>query len=118
MTQEEKELFKKDIAARLPYEPLVTNANIAGGHEHQLWLGEHSISKYFDSSFIDDTKVYLRPMSAMTKQEDEEWWSFAKEQTVVEEQIASLDWLNKHHFDYRGLIDKGFALEAPEGMYK
>ena len=28
------------------------------------------------------------------------------------------DWLNAHHFDYRGLIEKGLALEAPEGMYK
>lgn len=22
------------------------------------------------------------------------------------------DWLNSHHFDYRGLIEKGLALEA------
>ena len=29
----------------------------------------------------------------------------------------SFDWLNAHHFDYRGLIEKGLALEAPEGMY-
>ena len=28
------------------------------------------------------------------------------------------DWLNAHHFDYRGLIEKGLALEAPEDMYK
>ena len=28
-----------------------------------------------------------------------------------------IDWLNKHNFDYRGLIEKGLALEAPEGMY-
>ena len=27
------------------------------------------------------------------------------------------DWLNAHHFDYRGLIEKGLALEAPDGMY-
>ena len=38
------------------------------------------------------------------------------------------DWLNKHHFDYRtiydedkkkymSMIEKGLALEAPEGMY-
>jgi hypothetical protein len=29
-----------------------------------------------------------------------------------------IDWLNAHHFDYRGLIEKGLALEAPKGMYK
>ena len=28
------------------------------------------------------------------------------------------DWLNAHHFDYRGLIPIGLALEATEGMYK
>ena len=27
------------------------------------------------------------------------------------------DWLNAHHFDYRGWIKKGRALEAPEDMY-
>lgn len=29
-----------------------------------------------------------------------------------------IDWLNAHHFDYRGLNEKSLALEAPEGMYK
>ena len=32
--------------------------------------------------------------------------------------IACIDFLNIHHFDYHGLIEKGLALEAPEGMYK
>ena len=31
---------------------------------------------------------------------------------------SMFDWLKVHHFDYRGLIEKGLALEAPEGMYK
>lgn len=31
--------------------------------------------------------------------------------------IPVIDWLNAHHFDYRGLIEKGLALEALEGMY-
>ena len=29
-----------------------------------------------------------------------------------------IDWLNKHHFDYRGLIEIGLALEAKEGTYE
>ena len=30
----------------------------------------------------------------------------------------AMDFLNAHHLDYRNLIGKGLALEAPEGMYK
>jgi type II secretory pathway component PulL len=30
----------------------------------------------------------------------------------------AIDWLNKHGFDYRGLIPMGLALPATEGMYK
>jgi hypothetical protein len=29
-----------------------------------------------------------------------------------------VDWLNKKGFDFRHLIPKGLALEAPEDMYK
>ena len=32
--------------------------------------------------------------------------------------IESLDWLNTKHFDYRGLIEKGLALEQLKEMYK
>lgn len=31
--------------------------------------------------------------------------------------LAEIDWLNKHHFDYRGLIERGLAIEASEDMY-
>ena len=27
------------------------------------------------------------------------------------------EWMNSHHFDWHGLINKGLAVEAPEGMY-
>lgn len=29
-----------------------------------------------------------------------------------------IDWLNANHFDYRGLIPMGLALEATADMYK
>lgn len=32
--------------------------------------------------------------------------------------IKLFDWLNEHHFDYRGLIEKGLALPATKEMYK
>lgn len=31
--------------------------------------------------------------------------------------MDAIDWLNAHHFDYRGLIPMGLAIEAPEGIY-
>jgi hypothetical protein len=36
----------------------------------------------------------------------------------VDTQLKAFDWLNAHHFDYRGLISRGLALEAPKDMYK
>ena len=35
----------------------------------------------------------------------------------IEQVLDFIHWLNAHHFDYRGLIEKGLALEAPKGMY-
>lgn len=87
------------------------------------------------------TKPYLRPMSSMTKDEKRELQSFYPgcfgsqwldvEKGEIEifectstiklhlnDSVEIVDWLNSHHFDYRGLIKKGLAIEAPEGMYK
>lgn len=40
------------------------------------------------------------------------WLNFSNENISL-----YVDWLNAHYFDYRGLIEKGLAFEAPEGMY-
>lgn len=79
---------------------------------------------------LDDIQyLYLRPMSSMTEEEEKEYNQLCyncQEQDSVDYNITELDrtqliyvvdWLNAHHFDYRGLIEKGLALEAPEGMY-
>ena len=68
-------------------------------------------------------KPYLRPMSSMTAEENIEYQKRVKVIQDIDrtlhwcQTIESVDWLNEHHFDYRGLIEKGFALEAPEYMY-
>ena len=76
---------------------------------------------------IEDVKPYLRLMSSMTEEEREE---FRKVGGVMSHNLQNdtwaisaftpeaYDWLNSHHFDYRGLIQMGLALEAPEGMYE
>ena len=56
----------------------------------------------------------------MTEEEKEDFGvPFTSEGLVtLADTVECIDWLNKHHFDYRGLIEKGLALEAPEGIYK
>jgi hypothetical protein len=83
--------------------------------------GEDIISKVK----IDIVKPFLRPMSSMTEEEINEFilisdtalWLGNKRSTCILS-LEQMDWLNKNMFDYRGLIEKGLALEAPEGMYK
>lgn len=117
MTQEDKGLLLKDICARLPY-GVKYQDRIEGGI-HILSLG---IIHHYER-FIP----YLRSMSSMTEEEVKEYKAFhcvAYEHThfypqfcTVKNELNMFDWLNAHHFDYRGLIGKGLALKAPEGMY-
>lgn len=119
MTQEEKELLLKDLSARLPY-----GVKIMFKHNGFRWDWEQTldeITKCDDGEYavngwgIHGIKPYLRPMSSMTEEEENEY-NIAVDKEVTPEQFV--DWYNKHHFDYRGLIKRGLALEAPEGMYK
>ena len=63
-------------------------------------------------------KPYLRPMSSMDGAEVSEYLSIGAHCGYFYEPVELIDWLNSRHFDYRGLIEKGLALEAPEWMYK
>ena len=64
------------------------------------------------------SKPYLRPMSSMTEEEENKYNSLnGYEKGIFPHTEEAFDWLNAHHFDYRGLIEKGLALEAPEDMY-
>ena len=133
MTDENKKLLFTDLSARVLYNPKI---RLSFDIHHVDDLGEETIEHqeenstliatiHYDDGFIvlneshnwfniEDVKPYLRPMSSMTQEE-------------YEEEVSSLfgwntewehyDWLNAHHFDYRGLIEKGLALEALEDMY-
>ena len=100
------------------------------------------INEWKETGELEKFKPYLRPMSSMTEEELNEcvcqsgikdiecpnWQDIPKEKQFkvrLNHAIAvfltdsnNVDWLNAHHFDYRGLIEKGLALEAPKGMYK
>lgn len=129
MKQEDKQLLLVDLCARLPY-GVIVNAQYKDGEgwktEDKKILGLYEDGQvYLDCVYttIDCIKPYLRPMSSMTLEELEEYRRFGDHIRDAECKIHianynQIDWLNEHHFDYRGLIPKGLALEAPEDMYK
>ena len=75
-----------------------------------------------------DCKPYLRSMSSMTEEEKKEHDFYCGyklyDDNIGESYLTEydmpdyIDFLLSHHFDFRGLIQMGLALEAPEGMYK
>lgn len=124
MTQEEKKLLYKDLSARQSYRPFVCFAGkvtmpfldvIASTESNEL-MSINGLS-------LEDVKPYLRPLSSMTEEESKE---FAMLQTDFYSDgwlypiaaVNMVDWLIAHHFDFRGLIPMGLALEAPADMYK
>ena len=136
MTQEDKDLLLKDLGARLSYK-VVAQVTYKDGEgwktEDRKVLGAYTDGQvYVDCVYtnIKNVKPYLRPMSSMTEEErielsclfggipDEDY--IYKPYTDIPYSTFGevIDWLNAHHFDYRGLIEKGLALEAPEGMYE
>lgn len=125
MTQEDKELLLKDLCARLPY-------LVKGLYQ---WKGNVPFDRELDGTLYDELylslyatedssfKPYLRPMSSMTEEEKKEYrltqnacdWG---DYITYSLSLETFDWLNAHHFDYRGLIEMWLALEAPDDMYK
>ncbi len=121
-----RKVFDADISARVPYRLhcCVYNFN------REVWVEDDILYNYDLGGNCQTLKIlnergsclmyyqirpYLRPMSSMTEEEEKEF-----EETLQYTQctLDSYDWLNAHHFDYRGLIPLGLALEAPDGMYK
>ena len=127
MTNEDKQLLIKDICARLPYGVRVKRETITGSYAmvgFTLSLETFNELKVGIQEDRYSIKLYLRPMSSMSEEENIEYneiclfngASIALMSNVISS-YETIDWLNAHHFDYRGLIEKGLALEAPEGMY-
>ena len=135
MTQEDKELILKDISGRLPYNQIVQISLFRNdGIKGDIELDPHVTENIWEIIDKYHALPYLRPMSSMTEEEkhyiDNRWGadnygdiitysSYEGGMSTVElaDIIGFQDWLNANHFDYRGLIEKGLALEAPEGMY-
>ena len=143
MTKEDRQLLLKDLAARFPYGVVLdvdtTDWRAPQGHI-QVKIESYGII-FKDLSLIvngsyygDNYKPYLRPISSMTDEEFAEYEKAkdldtldssetliknmkAKHRVRISKWYHGTDWLNAHHFDYRGLIERGLALEASEEMY-
>lgn len=143
--QGDKELLFTDLSARLQYDVKVcikvpnhqkkTFEEQVGDLKELTRSGGYLVnSKGIDyRSFNLDIKPYLRKLSSMTEEEYHEleviahgcdcvlyaayYFPAKYNATFKTYNLEVLDWLNKHYFDFRGLIEKGLALEAPEGMY-
>ena len=115
MTQTEKALQLIDLCARLPYNTKIAYCKPDKTEIVTLSLATIKIIEAIPiyTDFPISVKPYLRPISSMTEEEREEYESYIKKGYFID----CFDWLNAHHFDYRGLIEKDLALKAPKGMY-
>ena len=110
-----------------PFDVILDDINTSTEELHVVAIGNEDTVDFIedeqtcgDPYTIDEFKPYLRPMPSMTEKERDEWMEIthAQEWLIIGNLDKATDWLNAHHFDYRGLIPMGLALEAPEGMYK
>lgn len=115
MNEEKMNLVLTDICGRLPYGVITKNCKNNFDVPTYLLPDVKGIKQLIAEYGL---KPYLRPMSSMTEEEKETYQMFFNEDGLVNTSIDTyLDWLLEGHFDFRGLIPRGLALEAPENMY-
>ena len=142
MAQEDnKELLLQDLCARLPYSVKIeaTYSKYSGSSLRAKLCSEGvnildtNILELFQQSEIY-IKPYLFPLSSMTEEQKKEldekfnvigiywnniqihyhsqgYWDTDLE-VDFQDWLWLIDWLNKNHFDYRGLIEKGLAIDC------
>jgi hypothetical protein len=140
MTQEQKELFFIDLCARLPY-GVKAHIKYWSNLGQKYYEGVYTVKSVYPSlnEIYGSTekcgvevilgysdyfiRPYLFPLSSMTEEEEKEYKKICELDTEIlvnhpmnGEPFPALynsqDWLNKKMFDYRGLIEKGLAIDA------
>lgn len=140
MTQEDKELLLKDLCARLNTKLVcsIYRTDDQGiGYRNEILHGYCNIDTWDEFYFGEDCgisindiskiKPYLFPLSSMTEEQYNEFFSYYHNIEMTEVKSsgdylkaayigddAKYSWLNKNNFDYRGLIEKGLAINATE----
>ena len=141
MEQEDKELLLRDLCARLPYGIKIKTSYDKMDEPIELrFINPRNESFAIGSNFtlisgLDfdtyECKPYLFPLSSMTDEQKIECFKGTpleidkygdvavkddfyggSQYTDLEIYLEVIDWLNKNHFDYRGLIEKGLAIDA------
>ena len=134
MTREEKDLLLQDLCGRLPYGVKCAYFDGCGNerddvlngimpHDERILVGKCSID-YSDSDILG-LVPYLFPMSSMTEEQKNEFDArtveimFGEVVCKKNDEIGygklmefDLDFYNKHHLDWRGLIPMGLAIDA------
>lgn len=140
MMQENKELLLRDLCGRLPYgvkcnigeKEIYTLCRIEvddiNGHLLDFIENKDGLDMQV---YLSEIKPYLFPLSSMTE-EQESYLHFNTKfkldicndltvkndeddnyfYTDIYDYSSLIDWCNKNHFDYRGLIEKGLAKDA------
>ena len=120
MTEKDKELLLKDLCARLPYGVVLRCMN--SDTDYKCFLTTDILHSIQNGHEHYDYKPYLRSMSSMTEDEVNQYYKIRtgedRYKSLGELDAELFDLYHKNHIDYRGLIEKGLALEALEGMYK
>ena len=121
----DKELLIRDLCTRLPYGVKVESVFINTDTKKRKSCG----IEVFDATCIlmirdgfGEFKPYLFPLSSMTEEELKEFQAchcvydlhpdFQPIMCNIANEQNMFDWLNAHHFDYRGLISMGLAIDA------
>ena len=122
---ENTEELIKDLCSRLPYGVKV-NDEIQGdftliGLTNERILTTCEVEGCHNDFPIENIKPYLFPLSSMTVEQRYELHDLIRDLNMlaIDGEIgdwivssSEIDWYNKYHFDYRGLIEKGLAIDA------
>lgn len=135
MTQEEKDLLVQDLCSRLPYGVFMQLNNKSAYRPAKLVSIDvekqlYNIGTIHEVPF-NFAKPCLFPLSSMTEEQKIECFKGTpleidkygdivvkdnlcgcSQYTDLEIYLKVIDWLNKNHFDYRGLIEKSLAINC------
>jgi hypothetical protein len=121
MTKEERQLLLVDLSARFPYNVAIDCRS--ENSRFTCYLTSDMLREIQNNNCYWEYKPFLFPLSSMTEEQKEELkmicdWHDDEEDAqsvlvlyhkhfVMKSDV--IDWLNKNHFDWRGLIPKGLA---------